>query len=472
MLVKKRNFSEKTVNTTVLYSNSTLPMNIKKISVVVCIYCFLSNNLLFAGPFFPKPVVVPIKETECQKEEFENFKNLLKDKSKDLSEDFFVITVTREGKDSLSQAEIQFYQLLLKLLLGNKKIDYTDEMNSIVDNIKNESQQSNKDVLEKRFRHIFDQMHLFVTSPSDPFSDTKNSQTSQSLANMADAFCIEKNQKLTSNEIVKILKNSCGLVAFSEYFFSGKKPLDHSDAERYSKDFSAINKHYLFACNFLTSSNCLPDSKEIEDNIVIFNREIDKNKEIVQLMNKREYQEASKKLNEVLVTTEITEHLDQTVSRTCMENKTFYALDGKIVSTYNKSSYADENDAFLRNNKAFYKFGDRKDHAKEGYEAIEKNISTEICLDIGARKDNGAVNIHLIQSNVLYEKNVSAEKMPPAWCYVLCDADTARRLSNNKGRPYVCTKSFDVFHKKEPICSFLIKAKHKIAIDIYKIERD
>ena len=84
MLVKKRNFSEKTVNTTVLYSNSTLPMNIKKISVVVCIYCFLSNNLLFAGLFSSKPVVVPIKETECQKKEFENFKNLLKDKSKDL----------------------------------------------------------------------------------------------------------------------------------------------------------------------------------------------------------------------------------------------------------------------------------------------------------------------------------------------------------------------------------------------------
>ena len=187
-------------------------------------------------------------------------------------------------------------------------------------------------------------------------------------------------------------------------------------------------------------------------------------------MNIKIFNEERVKGDKGLVNTKIQKDLSETTNQEyCMENKTFYALEGKIVSTYNKSSYAEENDTFLQDKHAFYKFVDKKDH---GHEVIEKNVSTEICYDYGLRAGNNPVNIHLIQSNTLNE--ISAQKLPPAWCYVFCDASIARRQYASRGQAhyYVCTENFDFKHCKKPICSVFSDMGGKIRIEIYKIEQN
>ena len=139
-------------------------MNIKKISVVVCICCFLSNNFAFAFGWNPfascckkkRPNVDSLKIQEnidsyklpgtgCNIQKFESFKELLKSPSKK-SEDFFVITVTRTGKKPLLKTEMKLLPLLLKQLFSGKE-DY-DKYKKEVDNVV----QQHEEELEERIK--------------------------------------------------------------------------------------------------------------------------------------------------------------------------------------------------------------------------------------------------------------------------------------------------------------------------------
>ena len=174
----------------------------KLILKTICL-SLMFGNFIFAGSGQSEPA-----EQNSDEENFKAFKKCLRDP---LSEDFFVIAITRNSKEPLDNPEIDIL----------------------------------KNLLSELFRGIMSNKNNVVKSWCSDFSITTNAD-----------FSLEK------------LKDSSGLVAFNEYFF-GKTPLSHDVAENYTKIFSEITPSYLFACNFLTyTQNFTPE--QANNNIRMF----------------------------------------------------------------------------------------------------------------------------------------------------------------------------------------------------------
>lgn len=88
-------------------------------------------------------------------------------------------------------------------------------------------------------------------------------------------------------------------------------------------------------------------------------------------------------------------------------NQTMYAIDGRIAAVYNKSTYCEENDSFLKKHRGFYDFGEwklvRSPSADTSvFECLSKNIQPCICADYPYMINqvrNGKTKFLIVQSN-------------------------------------------------------------------------
>ena len=218
----------------VYISNATLPMNIKKISVIVCICCFLSNNFSFAGAFFSRSPRI----TKCQTKNFEDFKKLLNPNLKE-TENFFILTVARSGKKALTTVEIESVQILLELLLDMDEAwtKYKDKVQIITQNVKKKTKTSTQNQLNASGTESeLDHKGLPpVINPFKTLSDIQITKTNDTTEG-ENIFHVEMPVCEQNCNFIQELKNSFGLVFFSEYFFSGTEPLLHETAEQCSKN--------------------------------------------------------------------------------------------------------------------------------------------------------------------------------------------------------------------------------------------
>jgi hypothetical protein len=433
---------------------------IKFILKVVCI-SLLSGNFMFAGSGQSKSTELNF----LHEANFEELKTYLGGNS---ASDFFIIAITRNRKETLNPFEISFLRLLLHQLFNgpmeleqctsilekhfpNKELLMAEAngVNSYIKTLKNFEVHKDEDM--KDFLSILEACNFLnkklpIRYKAHDYQSTISIQRTNNECTQL-SFSITKDDGFS----VEALTNATGIIAFNEYFF-GNTPFPCLTVQNYSKSFSQINEHYLFACNFLTYTNEFESEQKIKSIKNFNNGKVGKNR----------------------ITESKLELQEGTNGKIMMENKTFYARSNTIVSTYNKSSYFKENDEFLSNEQAFYCFGDAKDHPTN--DTLAKNISTEICRDVslGLRKEDTRVNLHLIQSNTLNNLTQYTDYLPLAWCYVFCDHSVANRNiyeRNRDGRSHVYFNSVVKGNLHQPCysCSFDLH-NCKYDINIYKIK--
>ena len=400
-----------------------------------------------------------------------NFKALKEYLVSNPDSDFFVIAITRNRKMALNPFEISFLKVLL-LQLFNKPINSEQYTFALEENF------PNKELLVKDANGVTSYIETLKDFETHKSEDMKDSLSILEACNFLNAklpirykaydyqstICIQRTNNectqlsfsITKNDdfSIEALREASGIIVFNEYFF-GNIPFPCNTAQNYSTDFSQINEHYLFACNFLTYTDKFQKTQEIES-IEAFN---------------------TNKLGENPISESKLTLTKEENGKLMMENKTFYTHKSSIVSTYTKSSYFKENDEFLGTEHAFYCFGDGKDRSIIAT-PIAMNISTEICRDVslGLREKDTPINLHLIQSNSLNNLiQYSTGYLPPAWCYIFCDPSVASRniyKRNRDGRSHVYFNYVAKENLYQPCysCSFDLH-NCKYDINIYKISK-
>ena len=383
--------------------------------------------------------------------DFNGFKRCLKNP---LPEDFFVTVITRNGKEALRPAEINFLKLFLSCLFNGLKTE--EELSATIEGILSAEENIGTET-EKGVPGYLETLHRYKS-----LKEKKPNEKEELISILRS--CLEP--KEDTDTLLEKLKNATGLVAFNEYFL-GKTPFPHDIAETYAKSFSQDINNYLFACNFLTYSQ-MPATVDPKSYIDYFNDS--KNREFGIEGNQIKYSTVETGIDK--------KSISENENLCMMENKTFYTLNNEVVSTYNKSSYCDENDDFLSNENVFYYFGDWKDHQKPNLPQITNHISTEICRDlpVGRRQNDNGILFHLIQANGLRNMMSYTNNLPIALCYIFCDPCVMRKDILTRKREalghiyYNNIAPMEKFFMPDVYYSFSFELHcTKIDINIYKI---
>ena len=386
------------------------------------------------------------KETFYTNIEFTgNFDNL-KTQLNSTSNSFFIVCLTRtqNNKIPLRSSEIEFLKQLLSKLLNNKAFDLNKTKETLHKGL-SEEMSLNLDEIDKN-----NEFSAYLIPSKDFYSQyIGNKKLKQNELNN---YCkiLEQAADKTKQTFFDEISNACGLVVVNEYFW-GNKVFPHTLAEFYAKDFSTIHSNFVFACNFLTWNYNFDETLAV-NNINFFhgNKQQENN------------QEDQKPL--------VQSYVQELKSTHMLENKTFYTLRNEIISVYNKSSYYQENDNFLRQN-AFYYFGDKKDHCLlRNYLFFTQNVSTEICRDVvcGVRKDDvGHKSFHIIQSNTIPP---NSDQLPSADIFIYCDPSVAsvKDLNIRLSHVYKDTIILENICKPCYVASFDLVEKG-FDVSIYKI---
>ena len=325
------------------------------------------------------------------------------------------------------------------------------------------------------------------------------------------------------NVFLKGISTSCGIVVGNEYFF-GQRAFPYSDAEQYTTDFSKINPRFVFGFNFLTQQkiSVTEDFEAIKKHVDFFYEKLLKKADEVHRSGEMEMEDVVKMYTlgtkgiltytqkedgdniimsipskELTMSAHITKPTipgtyklkkgnnvtikmldDKNIELTSeikdvyrLENKTFYALNENIISTYNKSTYYNESNEFLSYENTFYRFGDKEDHSSlQDTIHFANYVSTEICRDVVCkiRKDDAdRIPFHIIQANSI-RRLPSDEEIPPANIFVFCDPVVCS--SEDLSHVYKDSISIGIENTCNPcyIASFTLNGK-EINISIYKI---
>ena len=234
-----------------------------------------------------KTICVSLMFSNFMFADFEAFKRYLKNP---LSEDFFVIAVTRYSNISLNglrPVEINFLELLLSQLINGPMHE-----SHYITRLKQSFAAENKIETDGDVPGYLKSLWRYRSFEISEKEDMKEYLSILEACNFLNAESRIKYKphwhpstlsiyridnegsklsfSVTENGVfsIKNLKDASGLIAFNEYFF-GKEPFPNEVAENYAKEFSKINAHFLSACNFLTYTKDFK-SEQVEGNINTF----------------------------------------------------------------------------------------------------------------------------------------------------------------------------------------------------------